>query len=66
MERSYRQSTRVLGALLALLGLAMIATTLVRGGGGLAIGVVVGVLFTVLGAGRAYLAGGTSARRDGR
>ena len=35
----------------------MIATTLARGGGGLAVGVVVGVLFTVLGAARAYLAG---------
>ena len=57
MERTYRRSTRVLGVLLSLLGLAMIATTLARGGGGLAVGVVVGVLFTVLGAARAYLAG---------
>ena len=64
MERSYRQSTRVLGALLALLGVAMVATTLARGGGPLAIGVVVGVLFTVLGAARAYLAGGVLPRRD--
>ena len=64
MERSYRQSTRLLGVLLALLGVAMIATTLARGGGPLAIGVVVGVLFTVLGAARAYLAGGAVARRD--
>ena len=57
MERTYRQSTRLLGALLALLGVAMIVTTLARGGGPLAVGVVVGVLFTVLGAARAYLAG---------
>ena len=64
MERSYRQSTRLLGVLLALLGVAMIATTLARGGGPLAIGVVVGVLFTVLGAARAYLAGGIVPRRD--
>ena len=56
MERTYRQSTRLLGALLALLGVAMIVTTLARGGGPLAVGVVVGVLFTVLGAARAYLA----------
>jgi hypothetical protein len=60
VERSYRQSTRLLGVLLALLGVAMIATTLARGGGPLALGVVVGVLFTVLGAGRAYLAGDRS------
>jgi hypothetical protein len=42
----------------------MVATTLARGGGPLAIGVIVGVLFTVLGAGRAYLAGGAHAPRD--
>jgi hypothetical protein len=64
VERSYRQSTRLLGVLLALLGVAMIATTLARGGGPLAIGVVVGVLFTVLGLGRAYLAGGVHPGRD--
>jgi hypothetical protein len=64
VERSYRQSTRLLGLLIALLGLAMIAITLARGGGPLAIGVVVGVLFTVLGAARAYLAGGVEPRRD--
>ena len=64
MERAYRNSTRTLGVLLALLGVAMIATTLARGGGPLAIGVVVGVLFTVLGLGRAYLAGGAHPGRD--
>ena len=64
MERSYRQSTRLLGGLLALLGVAMVATTLARGGGPLAIGVVVGVLLTVLGLARAYLAGGADPRRD--
>jgi len=64
MERPYRQSTRLLGVLLALLGVAMVATTLARGGGPLAIGVVVGVLFTVLGLGRAYLAGGVASRSD--
>jgi hypothetical protein len=64
MERSYRQSTRLLGVLLALLGVAMVATTLARGGGPLAIGVVVGVLFTVLGLARAYLASGVEPRRD--
>jgi hypothetical protein len=64
VERSYRQSTRLLGVLLAILGVAMIATTLARGGGPLAIGVVVGVLFTVLGAARAYLASRVEPRRD--
>jgi hypothetical protein len=39
------------------LGLAMIVTTLARGGGALALGVVVGVAFAAIGAGRLYLAG---------
>lgn len=57
MHRAYRQSTRVLAAALCGLGVAMIITTLVRGGGGLALGIVVGVAFVLLGAGRLYLAG---------
>ncbi len=57
MHRAYRQSTRVLAAAICGLGVAMIVTTLVRGGGGLAFGIVVGVAFVVLGAGRLYLAG---------
>ncbi|MEA2442305.1 MAG: hypothetical protein QOH76_3729 [Thermoleophilaceae bacterium] len=64
MERAYRQSTRLLGALIAVLGVAMVATTLARGGGPLAIGVVVGVLFTILGVARVYLAGGLRSRRE--
>ena len=63
MERAYRHSTRLLGALLAVLGMTMVAVTLARGGGPLAIGVVVGVLFTVLGGARVYLAGGLGSRR---
>ena len=35
----------------------MVVTTLARGGGALALGVIVGVAFVVLGAGRLYLAG---------
>lgn len=56
MERAYRQFTRGSGVLISALGLAMVATTLARGGGPLALGVVIGVLFTLLGAGRAYIA----------
>ncbi len=57
MHRAYRQSTRVLAAAICGLGVAMIVATLVRGGGGLALGIVVGVAFVLLGAGRMYLAG---------
>ena len=56
MQRAYHQSTRVLGAVICLLGLVLVVSTLARGGGPLALGVLVGVAFTVLGAGRVYLA----------
>jgi hypothetical protein len=55
VERAYRQATRVLGALLFLLGLTIVAVTVARGGGALALGVVVGVLLAALGAGRLAL-----------
>ena len=57
MHRAYRHSTRLFAAAICGLGLAMIVTTIVRGGGALALGVVVGALFIGLGAGRLYLAG---------
>jgi hypothetical protein len=56
VERAYRQSTRALGGLLFLVGVAMVVSTLARGGGPLALGVVLGTLFALLGVGRAYLA----------
>jgi hypothetical protein len=57
VERAYRQSTRLLGLLLLLLGAVLVAVTLARGGGPLALGVVVGVMLAAVGGGRAYLAG---------
>jgi hypothetical protein len=56
VDRAYLASTRVLNALLVLVGLVLVVATLVRGGGALAVGVVVGVLFALLGAGRLWLA----------
>ena len=57
MHRAYRQSTRILSAAILGLGVMMIVTTVARGGGALALGLIVGVAFVVLGAGRLYLAG---------
>jgi hypothetical protein len=37
------------------IGVAMIGSTLVRGGGPLAVGIIVGLLFLALGCGRLYL-----------
>jgi hypothetical protein len=56
VERAYLVSTRVLNAVLVMVGLGLIAVTLIRGGGALALGLVVGVLFALLGAGRLWLA----------
>ncbi len=50
-------SGRVLGAAVCLIGIAMVISTLARGGGPLALGVVLGVLFVLAGVGRLYVAG---------
>ncbi|MCW2958421.1 MAG: hypothetical protein JWP18_1224 [Solirubrobacterales bacterium] len=57
----HRSSTRLLSALMLLLGLAMLVSTLSRGGGPVSIGVVMGLLFTLAGGGRLYV----SLRSDG-
>jgi hypothetical protein len=49
-------STRVLSGLVVLIGLAMVVSTLARGGGPLAYGVVLGTALTLVGAGRLWLA----------
>jgi len=45
-----------MGALIFVLGVVIVVVTLARGGGPLALGVVLGVLFALLGAARFYLA----------
>ena len=56
MQRAYRQFTLASGLVISAVGVALVAVTLARGGGPLALGVVFGVCFTLFGAGRAYLA----------
>jgi hypothetical protein len=56
VDRAYLVSTRVLNVLLLLVGLALVVAAIARGGGALAVGVVVGVLFALLGAARLWLA----------
>ena len=51
-RRLHRASTLLLSAAMVAIGLAMLAVTLVNGGGPLALGVLLGVLFAVAGAGR--------------
>ncbi len=47
-------ATHVLSALILLCGVAMIVSAVARGGGPLAAGVVLGVLFVLAGAGRLW------------
>lgn len=56
MDRALFAGSRALGVVLFVVGLAMIASTLARGGGPLALGVVLGSLFAVLGAARVWIA----------
>lgn len=56
VQRARLASTVVLNAALLVLGLIMLVLALARGGGALALGTVVGVLFAALGAGRLWIA----------
>ena len=56
MNRAYHASTRALSGVLLVLGVAMVVAAIARGGGPLALGVVLGVMFAGLGAGRLWLA----------
>jgi hypothetical protein len=58
VQRAYFASTRALNGVLVLVGVALVVSALVRGGGALALGVILGAMFTLLGAGRLWLARG--------
>jgi hypothetical protein len=51
----HRSATLVMSAVMLLLGLAIIVVTLVNGGGPLALGILMGVLFAGAGGGRLYV-----------
>jgi drug/metabolite transporter (DMT)-like permease len=56
VQRAYWESTRAVGAILCVLGIVMVVVTLANGGGPLSLGVILGVVFAVLGALRLVLA----------
>jgi predicted anti-sigma-YlaC factor YlaD len=56
VQRAYSASTRLLSAALLVVGLAMVVSTVARGGGALAIGVVFGTMLALIGAARLWLA----------
>lgn len=65
MQRAYLASTRLLSLALLVVGVAMVVAALAAGGGVNALGVVLGTLIALLGAGRLYVAVAT-ARDAGR
>lgn len=61
---AYLSTQRLLGFALLVIGVAMVVSTLARGGGGAAVGVILGVLFAALGVARLFLARAVSPPRD--
>jgi hypothetical protein len=55
-DEVYRGVTRVFAALILGFGVTIVVVTLANGGGVTSFGVLIGVLFSLLGAGRLYLA----------
>ena len=51
----YSSSTRVFSIAMILIGIALIVRTLAAGGGAIASGIVLGILFVLAGAARLYL-----------
>jgi hypothetical protein len=58
VQRAYIASTRLLSAALLVVGVAMVGSTIARGGGPLALGVILGIMLALLGAGRFWLTRG--------
>jgi hypothetical protein len=56
MSEGYQLAVRIFATTIIGFGVAMLVVTLARGGGPLSIGVLFGLVFVALGAGRLYLA----------
>ena len=54
-ERIYRGSVRALSLVFLAIGLAILAVTLANGGGPLSVGILLGVVFVAVGAGRLWV-----------
>jgi uncharacterized membrane protein len=51
----HRTSTRVMSILMIVIGIALLVRTVIAGGGAIATGVILGLLFVAAGAARLYL-----------
>jgi hypothetical protein len=58
-ERIYHGSVRLFSLAFLLLGLALLVATLVNGGGALSVGMLLGLAFLAVGAGRLWIASRT-------
>lgn len=58
-ERIYRGSVRLMSLVFVVLGLALLVSTLASGGGPLSVGVLLGIAFLAVGAGRLWIASRT-------
>lgn len=58
-ERIYQSSVRLFSLVFLALGLVILVSTLANGGGPLSLGVVLGVAFLAVGAGRLWIASRT-------
>jgi multisubunit Na+/H+ antiporter MnhB subunit len=56
MSEGYRLATRFFSVVIIGFGIAIVAVTLANGGGALAFGVLLGLVFVAMGCGRLYLA----------
>ena len=56
MSEGYRLATRVFAVVILGFGIAIVAVTVANGGGPLSFGVLIGLGFAAMGAGRLYLA----------
>jgi hypothetical protein len=63
VQRAVLASTRVLSTLIVILGVTMVVLSLVRGGGPLALGVVLGTMLAAIGTLRLWLARGAGRGR---
>lgn len=52
----HRTGTIIMSGLLVLIGVTIVARTIASGGGALAVGLILGVLFVLAGAGRLWVA----------
>jgi hypothetical protein len=65
-ERIYRGSVRAFSLVMVVLGIAILVSTLVGGGGPASLGVLLGVAFVAVGAGRLWLSARIGAGDTGR